>query len=223
MVSRAVVGVACGNESKVSCSRDSIDCDLVCSVDWIGKVRGPEMCPASMRKKLTDSRAGALLHHHACKVINAVDNFWPLAQHGLQLFQTRVKDGGVFEVESGRSGVTLRRDFPHQRFPFSIEITLHARYFGAVFLVAATLETRRETHFHFRIDATGELGIGMQIVDAAAHLEEIERVTGELFGHAARSERPIVNVPAAQTPKPRSDRSPGKFVIQVKLDQRSEA
>src|SRR5579872_805559 len=129
-----------------------------------------------------------------------------------------MQGGGVLEVESGRCGIALRRDFPYQRFAFGIEISLHASYLTAIFLVAATLETGRETHFHFRIDAAGELGIGMQIVDAAPHLEKIERIAGELFRSAARSKRPIVNISAAKTSQPRSDRSSGKFVVQVKLD-----
>ena len=44
-----------GSVASVACTRDSIDCDLVCSIDWMGKVSGPVIRPASMRKNVTAS------------------------------------------------------------------------------------------------------------------------------------------------------------------------
>ena len=113
----------------------------------------------------------------------------------------------------------MHGDFPRQGFSATIKVRLHAGHFGAVFLVAATLKTGRETHLHLRVDAAWELGIGMQIVHAAAHLEKIEGVAGKLFCHSARRKWPVVNVAPIETAKPHGDGRTGKFVFQMKLDQ----
>ena len=55
MVSRAVFESAAGIVASALWMRDSMDCDLVCSVDWMENVSGPVMQPASTQKKVTDS------------------------------------------------------------------------------------------------------------------------------------------------------------------------
>src|SRR5579863_9565401 len=120
--------------------------------------------------------SSASLHDYACKTVDAVNDFRKLAQHGFELVDARMEGGGIFKVQIGRSSVALHGDFPHQGFAARIEIRLYARHLGTVLLVAAALETRCETHLHLRVDTARELWIGMQIVDAAAHLEKIERI-----------------------------------------------
>ena len=63
----------------------------------------------------------------------------------------------------------------------------------------------------------------MQVVDAAAHLEEVERVVGELFCSGAGGERSIVKRSSAQAAETDGDRGARVFVFQMQLNQRSEA
>src|SRR5580692_2790954 len=98
-----------------------------------------------------------------------------------------------------------------------VEVRLHAAHFGPVFLVGATLKAGREAHLHFRVDAAWERGIGMQIVDAAAHLEKVERVAGKLLSRSARWERPVVDVPDTESAKPCGNGRTGEFVLQMQL------
>src|SRR5258705_12642982 len=60
--------------------------------------------------------------------------------------------------------------------------------------VGAAFVTGREAHLHFGINAAGESGVRVQIVNAAAHFEKIECVTGELFGGSARRKRTVVKI-----------------------------
>jgi hypothetical protein len=92
-----------------------------------------------------------------------------------------------------------------------------------VFLVAAALETGRETHLHLRVDAARKRGIGMQVVHAAAHLEEIERIAGKLLCHRTRGKWPVIDVASTETAEPRGDGSPRKLVFEVQFDQRRKA
>ena len=50
------------------------------------------------------------------------------------------------------------------------------------------LKARRQAHLHLGVDATGKLRVGVQVIDAAAHLEEIERVVEEFLGREAGHE-----------------------------------
>src|SRR5580693_10803901 len=92
-----------------------------------------------------------------------------------------------------------------------------------VFLVAAAFETRREAHLHLRIDAPRKLGVGMQVIDAAAHLEKVERIAGKLLCRSARGERPVIDIAPTETAEPRGDGSTRKLVFQVQLDQGGKA
>src|SRR5579863_2034184 len=105
-----------------------------------------------------------------------------------------VNGGGVFEGEVGGGGVALGGAFAEQGLAVGIEVGLHPTHFSCVVLIAAAFETRGQAHFHFGIDAAGERGVGMEVVYAAAHFEEVERVVHEFFGGGARGERAVVEV-----------------------------
>ena len=62
----------------------------------------------------------------------------------------------------------------------------------------------------------------MEIVDAAAHLEQVERVVGELLGRDAGGERPKILRVALHCGDARGDRRPRVRIVEDQLDQRRE-
>src|SRR6202043_2889717 len=92
-----------------------------------------------------------------------------------------------------------------------------------IFLIAAALKTGRQAHFHLGINAPGKLWVGMQIVNATPHLEEVERIVHELLSRNPRNKRTIVERTPAQPAKPRSDGSSRIFVFEMQLHKRCEA
>ena len=128
---------------------------------------------------------GRRLHHDCGELIDAVHDLGKLAEHGLEFFHAGVQGGGVFKFQTGRGLLALRGYLPHQRVAAAVEVGLHAGDFAVVVVVGAAFEAGGEAHFHLGIDAAGKLRVGMEIVDAAAHLEEIERIVGELFRRGA--------------------------------------
>src|SRR5215469_12855788 len=111
--------------------------------------------------------------------------------------------GRLFEGEFGGGVVTSLLDFANERMAGAIEELLNPRDLGAVLVVGAALEARRETHLHFGVDAAGETGVGMKVLDAAAHFEKIEGVVQELFGSGSGGEWTVVDGSSAETRKPR--------------------
>ena len=69
----------------------------------------------------------------------------------------------------------------------------------------------------------GKFWVGMEVVDAAAHLEEIERIVGEFFCRGARGERTVVERTSSQAAEAGGDGRARVFIFQVQLDQRGEA
>src|ERR1700693_2547933 len=64
----------------------------------------------------------------------------------------------------------------------------------------------------------------MEIVHAAAHLEKIQRIIGELSRGCTRGEGSVVEgFPAAEASEAGGDGGARVFVFQVQLEQRSEA
>ncbi|MGH9500070.1 MAG: hypothetical protein ACRD3L_13095 [Terriglobales bacterium] len=80
-----------------------------------------------------------------------------------------------------------------QRIAAGVEIGLYPGNFEGVFAVRAAFEAGGEAHFHFGVDAAGEFRVGVKVVNAAAHLEEVERIVGVLFGGDARGEGAVIN------------------------------
>src|SRR5581483_2309844 len=130
--------------------------------------------------------------------------------------------GSAFEVQLGGGIIALSGNFADQRIARRLKERLHARNFEAVFIVGAALETRREAHLHFRVDAAGELRIGMEVLNAAPHLEKVERVVGELLGGSAGRKWSVVEVLATKPAQARRDRRTRKFIFQMQFNQRRE-
>src|SRR6266852_3196147 len=62
----------------------------------------------------------------------------------------------------------------------------------------------------------------MQIVDAAAHLEEVERIVHELLGRCAGLEWAVIEIASPEAPEARSDRGTRVFILKMEFDQRRE-
>ena len=117
-----------------------MDCDLACSVAWMGKVSGPADQAGIDEEKRHRFGDGRRLHHDSGELVDAVHDLGKLAEHGLQLLYSGVQGGGVFKFQAGRGLVALRGDLPHQRVAAAVEVGLHAGHFGAVFVVVQPLK-----------------------------------------------------------------------------------
>src|SRR5579859_6493199 len=131
--------------------------------------------------------------------------------------------GGRLKLHLGRGVLALRLHLPLQRLAARVQKTLDPNDLRTVFVIGAAAKAGRQAHLHLGIDAAGKFRIGMQVFDAAPHLEEVKRVVHELLCRHARSKRPVVEVLARQPSQSRCDRSAGEFVFQMQLDQGSEA
>src|SRR5690349_15814000 len=101
--------------------------------------------------------------------------------------------GSVFEGEIGGGLVASLLDFAHQGMARAVEKLLNPSDLGAVFVVGAALEARRKTHLHFGVNAAGETGVGMKVLDAAAHFEKVEGVVQEFFRSRSGGEWTVVD------------------------------
>src|SRR5206468_8549094 len=100
----------------------------------------------------------------------------------------------------------LRGTLTHKGVAAAVEVILHAGDFGTVLVIGAAFEAGREAHIHFRIDTAWKLGIRMEVIDAAAHFEKVERVAGEFFCSGAGSKRSVVEISPAKPSKARCHR-----------------
>ena len=174
-----------------------------------------------MRKKVTESGCDEGWIIEAGEAVEAVHDFRKLRNHRFELLQLRVHRGGGFEFQAGGGLVARGGNFAHQRLAARVEEGFDACDFGGVLLVGAALEAGREAHLHFRIDAAGKSGVGIQFLDAAADLEEVERVVGELFGRGARGKRAVID--ALRAAQVRGDGDARVAVFQAEASQRRGA
>ena len=61
-----------------------MDCDLVCSLAWMGNESGPVIRPASMEKNVTDSGRADGCTMMRGELIDAADDFGKLAEQRFQ-------------------------------------------------------------------------------------------------------------------------------------------
>ena len=169
-----------------------------------------------------------LLHDYGVRLVNAADKLRQLLQHGREFVEPRMNGCGRLEFHFRRGVIALRRHLALQRFAARVQKILDPHHFGAILVIGAAAKAGSQTHFHFGIYAAGKFWIGMEIFHAAPHLEKVERVIHKLFRRHPRSKRPVVNVvsrnPLSRNPpQPRCNRSAGKFVFHMQLDERREA
>src|ERR1700730_8502782 len=165
----------------------------------------------------------ARLDHQCGKTVQPLYDFRELAQDGVKFFYSSVNRSRVFKCQPTRRAFALGRKLALQRVSGGIKISLNPIHFGHIFVIAAALEARSQAHFHFGINASGEFWVGMQIVDAAPHLEEVERIVHELLGGNPRNEGAVIERTPAQPAYPRRNRSSRGFVFEMPLHKRREA
>src|ERR1700694_712345 len=102
--------------------------------------------------------------------------------------------GCRFKFHFCRSSLTFGRPLPLQRLTARIEKLLNSYHLSPIFLVAAAAITRCQTHLHLGINAAWELRVGMQVIHAAPHFEEVESIVHKLLCRHSRGERPVVNI-----------------------------
>ena len=72
-------------------------------------------------------------------------------------------------------------------------------HFAQIFFAAHHLLAGAHAHVHFAVDASGMLRAGLQILLAAADLEQIQKLVFEQLGRRARLEGPIMNAPGRRS------------------------
>src|ERR1700730_9655263 len=102
--------------------------------------------------------------------------------------------GCRLEFHFCRSSLTFARHLPLQGLTARIEKLLNSHYLCPIFIIAAAAITRCQTHLHFGINAAWELRVGMQVIHAAPHFEEVESIVHKLLCRHSRGERPVVNI-----------------------------
>src|SRR5208337_2754735 len=117
----------------------------------------------------------------------------------------------------------LRGEFALQRFSSGIEVGLHTAYFAGIFLVGAAFEAGSKAHLLLGIDAAGKLGIGIEIVHAASHLEEVERIVHELLGSRAGLKWAVEKAVTTGASQARGDGGTGIWIFEMQLDQWRES
>src|SRR5947209_20445866 len=105
----------------------------------------------------------------------------------------------------------------YERLSTAGQEILHSRYFRGILLIRASLEARSHAHLHLRINAARKLRVRLQVIRAATHLEEIERIVRKLFGRSSRGEWSVVSILAAQRTDLRGDDHPRIFVAEDQL------
>ena len=145
-----------------------------------------------------------------------------LTQNRLQFFHARMNRRRLFERQIRRCRFALGGELAQQRVSAGIKVVLHAGDLHGVLLIGAALKTWGQAHFHLGINTAGKRRIGMQIGDAAPHLEKVERIVHELLGGHARNKRPIVNRLSVEPAEPRCDGCSRIRIVQMQLHERRE-
>src|SRR5579872_413593 len=116
------------------------------------------------------------LYDQGVQLIDAMDGFRCECRDLPNLFDARMQSCGLFKLQSLRCAVAFPAELLRKRGTAGIEVVHHTTALVGIGFVGATLEARRKTHLHLRVNATRKCRIRMQIVHAAPQLEEIERV-----------------------------------------------
>ena len=155
-------------------------------------VTGSQIRPATILNSITASRSadGWIITPFSSSRRRTISGNWATA--AFHFVQPRVQRRRGFEVEIGGRLVALLLDLAYQRLAAALKELLHAIDLGGILLVGAAFEARRQAHLHLGINAAGKGGVGMKVVDAASHLEQIERVVGELLRRNAREKRAVI-------------------------------
>ena len=112
--------------------------------------------PREQRKHDDGLFFGGALENHGVEVFDSPREFRQPAQRRGDFLQALVQRGGALEIERFAGRFPFALEFRGERCAGRIERFEHAADFGVVFLFGAARETRRQAHFHLRIDAARE-------------------------------------------------------------------
>src|SRR5208337_1125951 len=140
----------------------------------------------------------ALLHYQRVKLTQVARQFGFLAQHSVDLLDLGMDLRRLFEFERFRGPGALLRERTEQRLALRIQKFHDPPHFTLVFVIGATAKAGRKTHLHLRVYATGVGRVGVQILDAAANLEEVEKFRRKTLGGSLRRKRAVVVSPVFQ-------------------------
>src|SRR3954454_16344183 len=129
----------------------------------------------------------------------------------------------IFERQVCRCYFAFVAKLAQESFSSTVKVGLHPLDLGRIFLITASLKAWRQAHFHLGINASGELGIRMQIVHAAPHFEEVERIIHKVLRSNARYEWSVIECRPIQPAQARGNRCARVFILEMQFDQRSEA
>src|SRR5260370_32040478 len=132
------------------------------------------------------------LENDGVEILDAPRDFRQAAQDVADLVEAAMQRRSALEVERSARGFAFLLDFRGQRTPAGAEKTHHALDFRVVILFRAARKTRREAHFHFRINAARKRRVAADFDLAAPNLEEVQKFFGKRVGGAARGKRSVI-------------------------------
>src|SRR5712692_7230682 len=133
------------------------------------------------------------LENDGVEILDAPRDFRQAAQDVADLVEAAMQRRSALEVERSARGFAFLLDFRGQRTPAGAEKTHHALDFRVVILFRAARKTRREAHFHFRINAARKRRVAADFDLAAPNLEEVQKFFGKRIGSAARRKRSVIH------------------------------
>src|SRR6266852_55467 len=132
------------------------------------------------------------LENDGVEILDAPRDFRQAAQDVADLVEAAMQRRSALEVERSARGFAFLLDFRGQRTPAGAEKTHHALDFRVVILFRAARKTRREAHFHFRINAARKRRVAADFDLAAPNLEEVQKFFGKRIGSAARRKWSVI-------------------------------
>src|SRR5215813_11567103 len=154
-------------------------------------------------------------------MVDVRGQFVPQAESSLDFFEAGVLARGFFEVHLLAQTVAGRFDRDGERASASCEELRHPIDLVAVLINADYLLARAQAHVHLAVNAAGVLGRWIEILTAAAHLEEVAETGFEFIGGRARSEGAVVE--SRRTAYVRGHLAAREGVVEDDLDVGGEA
>ena len=137
---------------------------------------------------------GAGLQNQCVQLRHRTHHLIHQSDGGLRLLHLRVQGGRLLELHRFRCSIARACDLGQQRSSLRLQIALHRGRLLRIPLVRASLEAGRKAHLHLGVDAAGERGVWLQVVGAAAQLEQVQRLVQKTLGSRARGERAVAAI-----------------------------
>ena len=144
-------------------------------------------------KECDRARNVTRLNHQRRQAIKPLHNLRKLARRWVSVFRRARESRPRLQRQAVPMPLPVRRQIRGAENRRQNRNKLCTRFTsGGIFLIAAALEAGCEAHFHLGIDAARKIWVGMKVVDATPHLEEVERIVHELLGRNPRNKRAVV-------------------------------